>query len=226
MDIRFDDKLCLTPRLIDARGRDAGRVEGVLETRGAAGATCRFVDAVDHDGEMCRYRLVGGGHDGRWLVEDASAAYRPFSRLVVDRLRTLPRDRLPPLHPFPADAPGAPLRSGPIEGPCTLSVIDACVGPGDGLWLRVAIREGVSTARAEGDRAGDGHPEGWLRLADVGPVASVPPRPERSVTARTPSTPCPIFRAETAPRRRREARVRARPRGAPAGDEVSLSSGG
>ena len=173
MDILFENKLCLTPLLIDASGRGAGRVEGVLETRGPGGDVRRFVDAVDYDGETCRYRLAGAAHDVRWLTEDAAGAFRSFACLVVDRLRTLPCEREPLLHFRPGEAPGARPRRRPrrIEGPCTLAVLDSRVGAAGGLWLRAALLHGAPAGGPARERAGDGRREGWFRLADVGPVA-------------------------------------------------------
>ena len=173
MDVRLSDRHCLSPRLLEANGRSTRRVEGVLESLSSSSGTPtrRFVDAVDYDGHHCRYRIRcdRDERDARWVSENDASVYRPFSRLVVDRLCTFARDWTPHLHRFPGAPPSRALgrRLGRITRPYTLSVLDTCVTPDGRLWLRAALRGDAASGWRARHRPDDSHAEGWLVLAET-----------------------------------------------------------
>lgn len=91
MPLHLADENCLRPRLLDTTGGALRRVVGLLRRAGESGPP-RLVDAVDFDGERCRYRTLGDGNDdGRWLDERVDDEYRPCARTVVDRMVVLVR---------------------------------------------------------------------------------------------------------------------------------------
>lgn len=165
MEVRLSDRDCLRPRLLGAAGGVAPRVEGVLEDAGDAPAR-RFVDAVAFDGEGGRYRVVAeDAGAGRWVAENAAGEYRPYARLIVDRLCAIARDGgTPALHRFPGGPASRTLtrRAGRLDAPAMLAVRDAAVTVDGELWLRIELHR----ERAGGwrPRAEDAETGGWLRL--------------------------------------------------------------
>ena len=114
MTIRLTDDSCLRPRLLDRPGRPAQRVQGLLR-RSGEDETPRFVDAVDYDGQQCRYRTIDkdrGAH--AWVVEQAGDEYRSCAQAIVHRLRTLGQDQ-----------------------PDCLSVIDSALTCSGRLWIAI-----------------------------------------------------------------------------------------
>jgi len=176
VDIRFPDRRCLTPRLLDADGATTLRLEGVLDGAGPDG-TLRPVDTVDYDGRRCRHRIVGGGREPRWLIEDDAHAFRSYARIVVDGLRRLCREGGSCPRRFP-DGPPSRALARRLEsvrhahGGCSLTVLDTCVTADGRLWLRAAIDDVSGTAKPTGAgppvaaRAGGPRVEGWWLLAD------------------------------------------------------------
>lgn len=180
MNVRLSGRLCLTPRLLGAAGGGERRVEGVLDVPGGAGAarTCRFVDAVRYDGHRCRYRVradAAGAAD--WVCDDDASAYRPFSRLVVERLCTIARGWEPRLHRFPDAPPSRALtrRLRRIGAPYELSVLDTAVTTDGRLWLRAALHSDRAVGWKACHRAGDRRVTGWLPLTE--PTRSNAPAP-------------------------------------------------
>ena len=198
MEILLSDGRYLTPRLLDTDGGGGRRVTGVLEpsppaptgdaarvagTEGAAGASL-FVDGVDYDGHRCRYDVGGAaGASGSWRDEEDVGAYRAFSALVVDRLRTLGERFEPTLHRFPDGPPSRALarRLARLDGPRSLAVLDTCVTVHGRLWLRGRIAAGTGPAPTRPAaperraRPGAARPrvepvDGWLLLADSAAV--------------------------------------------------------
>ena len=198
MEIRLNDRRHLTPRLLDADGGGHRRVSGVLEPRPsppaadptrpagaaeAAGAPV-FVDGVDYDGHRCRYGVVGTAAASRlWLDEGDAGAYRAFSGLVVDRLRTLDDGREPTPHRFPDGPPSRALarRLARLDGLRSLTVLDTCVTVHGRLWLRGRIAAGTGPAptrfaepgrrvRLGATRARAEPLNGWFLLADASSV--------------------------------------------------------
>ena len=103
MPLHLADGDCLRPRLPDESPAGPGapsasdgpprRVLGLLHRAGESGAP-RLVDAIDFDGTRCRYRTIGRGDEPtRWFDARPDDDYRPCARIVVERLRTLRRDR-------------------------------------------------------------------------------------------------------------------------------------
>ncbi len=91
MPLHLADEHCLRPRLLGAAAGTPCRVVGLLRRTGESGPP-RLVDAVEFDGERCRYRTLGDGIDAdRWLDERADDDYRPCARAVVDRMILLAR---------------------------------------------------------------------------------------------------------------------------------------
>lgn len=171
-EIRLSDRECLRPRLLDAGEHATARVEGVLERAPAEAGEAsvrRFVERVVFDGERCRYRLLGGaGEAGRWIDENDAGEYRPYARLIVERLCSVAREGLPALHRFPGGPPSRALtrRARRLAAPDACVVRDAAVTVDGALWLRVELhRRGGWRTRP---RAGDASASGWLPLDAVG----------------------------------------------------------
>ena len=105
MPLRLADDACLQPRLLEppdggpSRPDAPRRVLGFLRRADEPDAP-RLIDAVEFDGTRCRFRAIDAvprpdaDAVGRWLEERPDDDYLPCSRIVVDRLRTLGRERI------------------------------------------------------------------------------------------------------------------------------------
>lgn len=159
MHVRLSDRRCLAPRLLGGPETEERRVLGLLEARDDEGRTPRhrLVHEVRYDGRICRYR-VRDGAAWRWLTDEDASGYRPFCHLIIERLAA--RDEHPPrLHRLPVgtSAPATLDAAASSRRPRVLRVLDSCLVPTTGLWLRAAL-DGTDAA-------------GWLPLATLPPAA-------------------------------------------------------
>ena len=127
MPLRVDN-VCLHPRLSGSADGPPRRVRGLLRRAGEPGLP-HLIDAIDFDGERCRYRTVGDG-PGRWLDGRPDDDYRACPPIVIGRLLALERagrEALPSAEAVLTDAVVTP------EGSVRLAVRD--VGDRASRWI-------------------------------------------------------------------------------------------
>ena len=92
MTIRIADPNCLKPRLLDRNSSTASRIEGIL-VRSADGQSL-LVDAIDFDGDRCRYRALESDHRQaeNWHTESDGDDFRSCAQTIMDRLRCMDSD--------------------------------------------------------------------------------------------------------------------------------------
>lgn len=93
MPIRISHPSCLKPRLLGRKSAGAVRIEGILSRRG--GDETLLVDAIDFDGDRCRYRSPE--HGEHWVTEQADDEFKSCAQTIVDRLRVSEHDDGAPL---------------------------------------------------------------------------------------------------------------------------------